>query len=131
MQEDRIKRINELYHLSKERPLTEEELKELITKLEDLGEYKECSRYIHLCHNKIEELKNKEEEAFAAQDVETTLIAAKAYLSSGNEDLATQNFEKVLSMGSGTLSRGGNPHSHGIDRVLFPAVGRMDRRTSS
>ena len=28
MQEDRIKRINELYHLSKERPLTEEELKE-------------------------------------------------------------------------------------------------------
>lgn len=77
---------------------TEEELKELITKLEDLGEYKECSRYIHLCHNKIEELKNKEEEAFAAQDVETTLIAAKAYLSSGNEDLATQNFEKVLSM---------------------------------
>ena len=28
MQEDCIKRINELYHLSKERPLTEEELKE-------------------------------------------------------------------------------------------------------
>ncbi len=28
MQEERIKRINELYHLSKERPLTEEELKE-------------------------------------------------------------------------------------------------------
>lgn len=77
---------------------TEEELKGLIAKLEDLGEYKECSRYIHLCHNKIEELKNKEEEAFAAQDVETTLIAAKAYLSSGNKDLATQNFEKVLSM---------------------------------
>lgn len=28
MQEERIRRINELYHLSKERPLTEEELKE-------------------------------------------------------------------------------------------------------
>lgn len=77
---------------------TEEELNELIYKLSELGEYKECSKYISLCRKKIDELKNKEKEEFAAQDVETSLIAAKAYLSNGNEEMANQNFEKVLSM---------------------------------
>ena len=70
----------------------------LVHKLNELGEYKECNKYISLCRKKIDELKNKEKEEFVAQDVETSLIAAKAYLSNGNEDMANQNFEKVLSM---------------------------------
>ena len=77
---------------------TEEELNELIRKLSDLGEYKQCNKYISLCHKKIDELKNKEKEEFVAQDVETSLIAGKAYLSNGNVDMANQNFERVLSM---------------------------------
>ena len=77
---------------------TEEALTDLIHKLNELGEYKECNKYISLCRKKIDELKNKEKEEFVAQDVETSLIAAKAYLSNGNEDMANQNFEKVLSM---------------------------------
>ena len=77
---------------------TEEALTDLIHKLNELGEYKECNKYISLCRKKIDEIKNKEKEEFVAQDVETSLIAAKAYLSNGNEDMANQNFEKVLSM---------------------------------
>lgn len=77
---------------------TEEALTDLIHKLNELGEYKECNKYISLCRKKIDEIKKKEKEEFVAQDVETSLIAAKAYLSNGNEDMANQNFEKVLSM---------------------------------
>lgn len=74
------------------------ELNELIAKFEDLGEYKECGRYINLCHEKIKELKDKENADHIDQDIETTLIAGKAYLASGNEELAQESFDKVLSM---------------------------------
>ena len=77
---------------------SEQEFKDLIGKLEDFGEYKECGKYISLCRKKIEELKEKEKEDYIDQDIETSLISGKAYLSSGNEELAEECFNKVLSM---------------------------------
>ena len=92
--EDSYKQLIKTFDLAE----TEEELKSLIHKLNEFGEYKECNKYISLCHKKIDDLKNKEKEENITQDVETSLIAAKAYLSNGNEEMANQNFEKVLSM---------------------------------
>ena len=77
---------------------SEKELKELIASFEELGPYKESGTYIASCRKKIEELKKKEEDETIAQDIETTLIAARAYLSTGNKEMADRNFEKVLSM---------------------------------
>lgn len=74
------------------------ELNELIVKFEDLGEYKECGKYINLCREKIKDLKDRENADQIDQDIETTLIAGKAYLASGNEELAQESFDKVLSM---------------------------------
>lgn len=80
---------------------SESELKDLIRKLEDLGEYKESSRYISLCRKKIEELQEKKKADFIDQDIETALIAGRTYLSSGNEELADESFAKVLSLDPG------------------------------
>lgn len=76
----------------------EEELKELIERLQELGSYKESDDYILVCRKKIKELKSKEESETLAQDIETALIAARAYLSTGNTGMADKNFERVLSM---------------------------------
>ena len=77
---------------------SESELRDLISKLNELGEYKECSKYISLCYQKIDELKKEELDLSNSQSVESSLIAGRAYLSSGNTELANQSFEKVLSM---------------------------------
>lgn len=74
------------------------ELNDLIAEFEELGDYKESKKYKSLCLKKIEDLKERERSENTAQEVETTLIAAKAYLSSGNRDLADQTLSKVLSM---------------------------------
>ena len=74
------------------------ELNELIGKFEDLGEYKECGKYINLCREKIKELKDREDADHVDQDIETALIAGRAYLASDNEELAQESFDKVLSM---------------------------------
>ncbi len=76
----------------------ESKLKGLISDFEELGSYKEAEKYRTLCLKKIDELKEKERNDNTTQEVETTLIAAKAYLSSGNRDLADQTLSKVLSM---------------------------------
>lgn len=79
---------------------SEAEFNNIILKLKDLGDYKEAGRYIVLCHKKISDLKEREKNENDAQEIETSLIAAKAYLSAGNIDLADQSLSKVLSMDS-------------------------------
>ena len=51
-----------------------------------------------MCEKKIGELKEREQNASLMQDVETALIAGRAYLASGNPDLADESFAKVLSL---------------------------------
>ncbi len=77
---------------------TEKELQRLSLRFEDLGDYKDSRRYSTRCLSKIEDLKDRERKQSADQEVETTLIAARAYLSSGNTDLADQSFSRVLSL---------------------------------
>ena len=76
----------------------ESELRDLIARLQDLEGYKESEKYIGLCEKKIEELKEKQKDAFKLQEIETTLIAGRAYLASGNRQLADKSFEKVLTL---------------------------------
>ena len=74
------------------------ELEELIERFKELGDFKECERYINLCQKKIRDLKDREKAFDERQEVETALIAGRAYLASGNTKLANESFNNALSL---------------------------------
>ncbi len=76
----------------------EDELMELIDRLALLGEFKESKKYVRLCQKKIDDIREKEKNVSLMQEIETTLIAGRAYLASGNPDLADESFAKVLTL---------------------------------
>ncbi len=93
-QEDEYKNIIRSFEMADD----EFELREIISRFEDLGEYKDARDYIALCQKKIDELNQKRESENKAQEIETALIAGRAYLSSGDFDMADKTFGRVMSM---------------------------------
>ena len=79
----------------------EQKLDELVLRFQELQGYKEADRYVSLCLKKIEDLKEKEKKESISQEIEAALIAGKAYLSLKNEELADQNFARVLTLDPG------------------------------
>ena len=85
---------------------SEEDLNDLIDRLKVLEDYKDSERYITLCQNRIDEIREKENSLQLQQEIETTLIAGRSYLLAGNKDLAAKSFDKVLSLDEN------NPHAY-------------------
>ncbi len=75
-----------------------DELEKLSFDMERLADYKEASRYVVLIRRKIEDLLKKQKAHYISQEIETALVAGKAYLAAGNTRLADESFSDVLAL---------------------------------
>ena len=92
--EDEYRRLIKDFDLA----YSENELRRVISSFEQLEDYKQAKQYIEKAYEKIDALKQKKESEDIVEEIETTLIAARAYLASGNIELADASFSKVLSL---------------------------------